>query len=143
MPLSVADLQGAPVAATLNLAQGEIAVTWYPGRLTGRILRDIGVTDHLDSLPPDDAIQALEQASSILYTLLHSWDVVESDAALGVVGQPVALTPERLSYFGLPVLWAILMALISEGRVGEANGTTSKAPSPATTRTARRAGSRR
>lgn len=143
MPLSVADLQGAPVAATLKLAQGEIAVTWYPGRLTGRILRDIGVTDHLDSLPPDDAIQALEQAASILYTLLHSWDVVESDAALGTVGQTVALTPERLAHFGLPVLWAILMALVGEGRVGEVNGTTSPAPSRATSRTARRATSRR
>lgn len=143
MPLSVADLQGAPVPATLKLAQGELEVMWYPGRLSGRILRDIGVTDHLDSLPPDEAIQALEQASDILATLLHSWDLVESEAGLGVVGQPVALTPERLAQFGLPVLWAILMALIGEGRVGEANGTTSNQPSRATSRTARRAGSRR
>lgn len=143
MPLSAADLQGAPIAATLHLAQGAIAVTWYPGKLTGRILRDIGLTDHLDTLPPDEGIQALEQASDMLATLLHSWDVTESDAALGVVGQPVALTCDRLARFGLPVLWAILMALVSEGRVGEANGTTSPAPSPATSRTARRAGSRR
>jgi hypothetical protein len=143
MPLSVADLQGAPVAATLHLAQGDIAVTWYPGHLTGRILRDIGLVDRLDSLPPDEVVQALEQASSILATLLHSWDVTESDPALGVVGKPVALTCDRLAQFGLPVLWAILMALISEGRMGEANGTPSPAPSPATTRTARRAGSRR
>lgn len=139
MPLSVADLQGAPVAATLQLAQGAIAVTWYPGLLTGRILRDIGVVDRLDSLPPDEGIQALEQAAGILSTLLHSWDVVES----AQTGEPVPLTPERLAQFGLPVLWAILMALISESRVGEANGTPSPAPSPATTRTARRAGSRR
>jgi hypothetical protein len=143
MPLSIADLQGAPVSATLHLTQGDLQVTWYPGRLTGRILRDIALVDRVGTLPVDEGIQALEQASSLLCALLASWDLVESQRADGSPGAPVALTPERLSLMGLPVLWAIVMALMSESRVGEANGTTSPAPSPATSRTARRAGSRR
>lgn len=86
----------------------------------------------------DSLIDLGSMTNALICRILIRWDLTDAD---GVSMYP--LTDARLGDLPLDFRQAVLQAAMAGGRMGEANGTTSPAPSRAITRTATRAGSRR
>lgn len=86
----------------------------------------------------DELIDLGSMTNTLLRRFLLKWDLALED---GVTMFP--LTDEMLGNLPLDFRQQVLRALMSAGRMGEANGTTTSQPSAASTRTATRAGSRR
>ena len=143
MPLSLAKLTAATAHATLDIGGETLEVEWFPKRYSSAMMHRFSAFDRIADLSPEEMVAALDTAADMLAQLVASWDFYENIADDGTPGPVVALTPERLRQCSLEVLWTILTALMGEMRMGEANGTTSKQPLPASIAKGTRVGSRR
>lgn len=169
MPVSFRDLTAGEAEVAVTYNGHVITLTYDPSRVTENAVREVAqemramirtiqrerrAQEHLtdeDGQPLDADLQALERQLAQFDDSLHSsavvnallarfivkWDLTDDD---GVTMFP--LTPERLGELPFAFRQQCVSALYGENRMGEANGTLSRKPSPATTSSRRHAGSR-
>src|SRR5258708_9222054 len=120
MPLSIGQLTAKTTHSTLHLQDGALLeVEWHPARLSDQIVSHIAAIERIQKLPTAQALETLRSVADIVIELVASWDLVEEhDSPM------VALTHERLSRLGLPVLWAIVLSLLQETRLDPSSGET-------------------
>lgn len=171
MPISFRELTAGEATTEIVYNGHSVALTYDPSSVTENAIRDVGRmlreakrlanaptptpdaaedADDADAATEadaaieqalammDEALAASELVNALLVRFLVRWDLQDDDER-----SMFPITRERLGDLPLPFRQACISALFSESRLGEPNGTTSKARSHATTSTSRRGGSRR
>lgn len=142
MPLSASKIQALKKPISFDYLGESVEIAYYPAALNGPALTRIqDIYQRMDAAQsnPDmteaEADALMLECGAWVSGTLAAWDYVEDDPALGEVGQPVPLTPERI-VFELKRFPDFITACVSEvGRdynAGKTNGASSSAPSAAT-----------
>ena len=132
MPISLSQLTANRKPCTVTFAGvGDLHVEYFPQKLTAKMLANLNAADKLAEMPTERVLEVVSSPVSILTTLLASWDLTAEDN-----GDVLPLDAATLEGLGLPVLWQIVAAIMTDGSsAGEASapaGSAKKQPSGAT-----------
>ncbi len=132
MPLRVSHLVANQADIHLDFGDGDdLTITYRPGLVNERTLAMLSIGDISDAAQLTDM---MARFNAELCRLIVRWDLTDDNDVV------IPLTPEALSALPLVLRITLLTEIAKDLRVGELNGTTSKAPSPATSPTASAAG---
>lgn len=123
MPLRVSHLVANQADIHLDFGDdGDLTITYRPALVNERTLAMLSIGDISDA---EQLADMMHRFNGELCRLIVRWDLTDDSDVV------IPLTPDALSELPLVLRITILTEIAKDLRVGELNGTTSKAPSPA------------
>ena len=118
MPLSLTKIAANTAQASLLYGDDRVTFTYYPGRVTKKVLAELIVFEMMSSENFDEGVTALNEG---LCHLIKVWDLYEDDAQTIMF----PLDPERFGELPTPLLGLILRTILDDVRGGgNPNGAT-------------------
>lgn len=142
MPISAGRIKAIKKCVEFDYLGNAVYVEYHPAALNGQALVTIqDIYRRMDAAQNDPDITEAEADALLLEMgawvadVFAGWDYLEDDPALGAVGEPVPLTPERM-VFELKrfpdFITACVSAVGQDYHQGNATGASSSAPFDAT-----------
>lgn len=118
MPLNLTKIAANTAQASFLYGDDRVTLTYYPGRVTKKVLADLITFEMMTSETFDEGVNALNEG---LCHLIKTWDVFEDEAQTAMF----PLDPERLGELPTPFLGLVLRAILDDVRGGaNPNGAT-------------------
>ena len=141
----IGERTGRTLEGVLKIGEdGEIKITYYPDRISARMLKNIVNMGRLMDRPSSAEntvaiMDACDDAASFVVKIIKSWDLLKSREPRVVA----PLEENEVADFGIEFLFEIMTGLVEIVQMGETRGTlSSKASSPMPSSRSRRSSGR-
>lgn len=143
--VSVSERTGRKLEGVLRIGEdGEIKLTYYPDRISARILKNIVRMGRLMNAPSTEEntlaiMDACDDAAQFVVKIVDTWDLLLTREPRVVA----PLTVDAVADFGVEFLFEVMTGLVELVNMGEAKGTPSSTASLRTPSNRSRRSSRR